>query len=692
MHRALRATALLLCVSFAIVFAAGTRADASAGRPFTARDLVMLDRISDPQLSPDGTAVLYDLRSTDFAANRGRHSVWLLDTSGRLPAVRLRVSDDGATNARWSPDGRSIYFLSSRSGSTQVWRTDRTGAVASAVTRLPLDVQTFRIAPDGTHIVVALAVFADCASLACTVQRNAARAARKASGTLYTRVFIRHWDTWADGTRNHLYALALGNDGAPTSSAVSLMRAFDGDTPSKPFGDEHDFAISPDGRTVVFSVRLAGRSEPWSTNFDLWSVPMSGARAPVDLTSSNHAEDVTPVFSPDGRWLAYRAQKRPTFESDRYGVMLRDLRTGATTELAPSWDRSASDIAWSRDGRSIFVSADDVGDHRLFAIDVANGAVKALTSDGAIEGYDVGGKTIVYTRSTLQGPAQLFRVATRGGAATQLTHVDANRLAGVAISPSHRFTFAGWNGDTVHGIVTEPDGYVAGKKYPVAFLIHGGPQGSFGDSWSYRWNPQTYAGRGYAVVTVDFHGSTGYGQAFTDAISQHWGDRPFEDLQKGWDAALAQYPFLDASRACALGASYGGYMIDWIAGNWKAPWKCLVVHDGIFDARMMGYSTEELWFSEWEDGGTVWGHPEGYEQFNPIDHVADWSVPMLVVHSSQDFRVPLEQGIAAFTALQRKGIPSEFLTFSDENHWVLKPQDSLEWHDTVNAWLARWLK
>jgi dipeptidyl aminopeptidase/acylaminoacyl peptidase len=262
-------------------------------------------------------------------------------------------------------------------------------------------------------------------------------------------------------------------------------------------------------------------------------------------------------------------------------------------------------------------------------------------------------------------------------------------LPDVAWGEYEQFSFKGWNGDTVYGYVVKPWNYVEGRKYPVAFLIHGGPQGSFGDGWSYRWNPQTYAGQGYAVVMIDFHGSTGYGQAFTDAISQHWGDRPLEDLQQGWKAAQEKYPFLDGDKACALGASYGGFMVNWIAGNWNDPWKCLVSHDGVFDNRAMGYATEELWFTEWENGGTVWENPKGYERFNPVHHVDEFRVPMLVIHGQQDFRIPVEQGIALFTALQRKGVESQFLYFPDENHWVLKPQNSVQWHDTVNAWLKK---
>lgn len=681
----------VLCLAAAV--AALAAPSAAADRPFTARDLVTLERLGAPAIAPNGAQVLYDVRSTDLAANRGAHAMWLAALGGSSLTLRLGVSDGGATDAQWSADGRWIYFLSGRSGASQVWRTDGAGARATEVTHLPFDVQAYRVSPDGRRIVVALPVFADCPDLGCTTRRQSAREASKATGTVYDRVFVRHWDTWADGTDNHLFALALGADGAATGTAASLMRSLDGNVPSKPFGDESDFVISPDSRTVVFSMRLAGSSEPWSTNFDLWRVPIDGSVAPADITADNPAWDANPVFSPDGTQLAYRAQSVPGFESDRFRVMVRDLRSGRTTELAHDWDRSADAIAWSADGRTIYATALDVLDHRLFAIDAASSAVKPLTTAGSVEGFSVGKNLIVYSLSTLDAPAQIFASPAAGGDAVQITHANADRLRGVELAPFESFTFAGWNGDTVHGFVMKPAGYTAGQRYPVAFIIHGGPEGSFGDGWGYRWNPQTYAGRGYAVVSIDFHGSTGYGQAFTNAIDGHWGDRPLEDLQKGWAAALARFSFLDQRRACALGASYGGYMIYWIAGNWKQPWRCLVAHDGVFDNRIMGYATDELWFSEWENGrATVWEHPENYERFNPLNHVADWSVPMLIVHSARDYRIPLDQGIAAFTALQRRGIPSEFLTFPDENHWVLKPANSLLWHQTVEDWLQRWTR
>jgi dipeptidyl aminopeptidase/acylaminoacyl peptidase len=460
--------------------------------------------------------------------------------------------------------------------------------------------------------------------------------------------------------------------------------------PSKPFGDDGEYTFSSDGKAVYFNARIAGRTEPWSTNFDIYSVPSDGSAAPKNLTAANPAWDSAPLAAPDGKTLYYLAMKRPANEADRFGIMALDLASGSSREIDPKWDRSAGPLQLSKDGRTLFTSTDDNGDHALFAIDIASGKASKLAAAGQIEGFSVRGSTIVLARSTLKAPADLFRIGTSGGREMQITEANKARLADARMGDFEFFTFKGADSATVQGYVVKPAGYEKGKRYPVAFLIHGGPQGAFTNEFHYRWNPQTYAGAGYAVVAINFHGSTGYGQAFTDAISGDWGGKPLEDLQKGWAAALEKYNFLDGDHACALGASYGGFMAYWIAGNWSAPWKCLVAHDGVFDARMMAYSTEELWFDEWEHHGTQWESALAYEKFNPVNHVAEWKAPMLVVHGAKDFRIPLEQGIAAFTALQRRGIPSQFLTFPDENHWVLKPQNSVLWHDTVNAWLKRW--
>jgi dipeptidyl aminopeptidase/acylaminoacyl peptidase len=673
------------------LFALATAAPAMAQpRGLDARDLVVLDRVSAPTLSPDGTRLVYVLREVDFDANKASTSLWLMPTKGEGGARRLTVRGSSASSPQWAPGGRQLYFLSARTGSMQIWRLDFDGGEAQPVTNLPLDVGSFKLSPDGRAIALSLEVFPDCADLACTKKRID-RAAGKSSGVLYDRLFVRHWDAWSDGRRNQLFTVALDDEGIAAGAPVRVSRDLDGDVPSKPFGDASEYAWAPDGKSLVYSSRIAGKSEAWSTNFDLFRVPSDGSSLPVNLTAANPAWDTGPVFSADGRSLYYRAMQRPGFEADRFALRVMDLADGSSRELAPNWDASADGIHLSDDGRRLYTTAYELGRHPLFAVDLRNGEVEAIAGDGAIEGFDVSGDTLVFSRSTLASPAQLFVARADGSQARPRSRFNATKLETIRMGEFEQFRFPGWNDETVHGYVVKPWNYEAGRKYPVAFIIHGGPQGSMGDSFHYRWNPQTYAGLGYAVVFIDFHGSTGYGQKFTDSISGDWGGKPLVDLQKGWTHALANYDFLDAQRACALGASYGGYMVNWIAGNWNEPWKCLVNHDGVFDTRAMAYETEELWFTEWENGGTPFEQPANYEKHNPALHVDKWRVPMLVVQGERDYRIPVTQGLATFTALQRRGIESQLLYFPDENHWVLKPHNSVLWHDTVKAWLGKHL-
>ena len=669
-----------------------------APHPFNVRDLVMMQRVSDPQLSPDGRYAAFGVRSTDYAANKGVNAIDVLDLSrGGEPVT---VVAKGASAPRWAPDGKSLYYVAPVDGVAQLWRLDFAagkGGLDLAGHTAPvqvshgvLDVQTYKLSPDGKSVLLSYAVFTDCGTLTCTKQMQDKRAADKATGTLYKKLFVRHWDTWSDGTRNQLYLGRFDVHGQLPAEPTLLTPGIDGDVPSKPFGDDSEFAYSPDGRTVYFDVRIAGRSEPWSTNFDIYKVPVDGSAAPVNLTAENKAWDAYPVPSPDGKTLYYLAMKVPGFEADRFGITALDLATGAKHEVDPHWDRSPGGMGISADGKTLYVTADDEGQHPLFAVDTASGKVRELVGAGSVDGYSLAGSRLLLARNDLKRPSDLYTANVDGKDLRQVTHYNAALLKNAHEGDFEFFTFKGWNNEPVQGYVVKPAGYEPGKKYPVAFIIHGGPQGAMTNSWSYRWNPQTYAGQGFAVVTINFHGSTGYGQKFTDSISGDWGGKPLEDLKLGWQAALSKYSFLDGNRACALGASYGGFMTYWIAGVWNQPWKCLIDHDGVFDARMMYYATEELWFEEHENGGTQYDVPANYEKFNPLDHVKDWRVPMLVIHSAKDFRIPLSQGLGAFTALQRRGIPSEFLTFPDENHWVLKPHNSVLWHDTVNAWLKQW--
>ncbi len=683
---------------------AGIRAadqGAGATHPFDVHDLWAMDRVSEPQASPDGRLVVFQLRVTDLAANKGRTDLWLVGIDG-TGLRRLTSHEANDTNARWSPDGSTIYFLSTRSGSSQVWRINLGGGEAEQVTHLPQGAGSMAVSPDGKLLAVSMDVFVDCPTLDCTGKRLDEAAARKSSGRIYDRLFFRHWDTWSDGRRSHVFVVA-----AAGGDPVDVMKGMDADCPSKPFGGPEEYTFTPDSRGIVFTARDAGRVEAWSTDLDLYLAPADSSAVPVCLTTSNEGTDTSPLFSPDGRTLAYLSMARAGYEADRLRIMLMPWSParagggagtgpGAALELAPAWDRSPSSIVWSLDGKTLFADADDLGQHALFAIDVPRGSVRTIVPQGDAHGPTVAGQggklRLVVALDDLKAPAELYTVKADGSELKPITHINAPKLAAVRMGDHEQFSFKGANDDLVYAHVVRPVDFQEGKKYPVAFLIHGGPQGSFSNQFHYRWNGEIYAGAGYAAIMVDFHGSTGYGQAFCDAIGDDWGGKPLVDLQKGLDAALAHYPWMDGDRVAALGASYGAYMINWIEGNWPGRFRCLVSHDGNLDERAAYYQTEELWFPEWDHKGTPWTNPKGYEKHNPQNFVQNWKTPILVIHGGQDFRVVETSGMATFTAAQRMGIPSKFLYFPDENHWVLKPQNGILWHDTVLGWLDQWTK
>ncbi|MEE2740557.1 MAG: S9 family peptidase [Pseudomonadota bacterium] len=651
-------------------------------RPFTPADMVSLDRIGAPAVSPDGKWLAYQLRSTDLAANRGRTDLYLLaiDRPGQTPRKIASVADKNEASPVFSPDGSALYFQSDASGDDQLWRVALSGGDPVQISKAPGGISGFLLSPDGMKV----ALWADRPVGAKTLDDVKPTALADAgSGRVYEQLFVRHWDTWSDGQRSQIFVMPIA--GGP---AVSVMGGLVGDSPSKPFGGAEEIAWSRDGKTLFFALREAGRIEPLSTNLDIFSTPADGSAAPTNLTDANDATDTMPAVSPDGQWLAYAAMKRPGYEADRLVLTLRNIATGETRALTEGWDRSVGSIAWAADAQSLLVTANDVLDNPVFRVDATSGKVTRLTGKGhagSVIPLPQGG--FVYALDSIQSPADFWKMPARGKP-VRLTQVNANKLAGVDDVSVERYSFKGANGDTVWGQIVKPRGVTG--KLPVAFLVHGGPQGSFNDSWSYRWNPKAFAAHGYAAVIVDFHGSTGYGQTFTDSINQDWGGKPLEDLKLGLAAAAAQDAQVDAGNACALGASYGGYMMNWIAGQWPDGFKCLVQHDGVFDARAMAYETEELWFDEWEHGGPYFEVPQEFEKWNPVNHVAQWKTPMLVVTGEKDFRIPYTQGLAAFTALQRRDIPSKLLVFPDENHWVLKPKNSLQWYGEALSWLDKW--
>ena len=662
----------------------------AVAEPFTAEHLVRLDRVGAPSVSPDGSQVVYTLRKTDMEAGKGRYDLWLTTVDGKVTR-QLTTHEANDTDPAWSADGKHVFFLSARGETAQVWRLTLDDGTETQVTDLPAGVGTFRLTPDDTRLVVSAGSYVDCDDLDCTIARNKALEESETTGVLYEQLFMRHWDHWLDAKRSRLFSVKLNDGIAMDQKPVLVSGEIDADVPSRVWGGNEEYAISADGLTVFFTARIRDGNEPTSTNFDIYSAPVNGDGPTVNLTEANAAWDTQPVLSPDGNSLAYLAMKRPGFEADRFAIMIRDLDTGKTRELAPDWDRSASSVTFSHDGRFIYANAQDIGNKTLWRFDVATGDSMRLVDDGNVSAMEDGASGTVFARDDLRSPSELFVINHNGDESLQLTRFSAEQLEGVAMGDYEQFSFTGANDETVYGYVMKPAGFEKGKQYPIAFLIHGGPQGSFGNHFHYRWNPQTYAGQGFAAVFIDFHGSTGYGQDFTDSISGDWGGKPLRDLQLGLQAALEKYEFLDGDNACALGASYGGYMINWIAGQWPKRFKCLVNHDGIFDNRMMYYTTEELWFPEWEHGGPYYATPDTYEEHNPLHFVDRWQTPMLVIHGELDYRVPVTQGISTFTALQRRGIPSKFLYFPDENHWVLRPQNSVQWHNEVNDWLRQYL-
>jgi dipeptidyl aminopeptidase/acylaminoacyl peptidase len=673
----------------AVAAAALLAATPSLARPMTAVDMHMMHRLGAPSISRDGRLALFTLSTTDLAANKRKNVIHMLELTkpGLQPRPVTALKD--AHDAVFGGDG-GIWFLSAVGGQDQVFRMPLLGKPVQ-VTSIKGDISGFKVSDDGSRLVI----FAD-RDLRCTNFACAGLPAKPASGSgrVYDQMFVRHWDSWAEpGVRSRIFAFPIAN-GRVTGAGVPVSGALVGDTPSKPFGGGEEIAVSPDGRTVYFALREAGRIEPTSTNLDIFAAPADGSAAPVNLTDANDGTDTLPTLSPDGRTLAYVSMARAGYEADRQVIMLRDLASGRTRALTQGWDRSAGSLAWSPDGRSLLITAEDVMEAPVWRVDVASGAITRLTGAGhagnVVPLRDGGA---IFTQNSIMAPDDLFRVSANGQV-TRLTDVNRALLAQLDPVSFEKFAFKGANGDQVWGMKLKPSGprTAAQAKMPIAFVVHGGPQGSFGNAWSYRWNSRLLSAPGYAVVSVDFHGSTGYGQAFTDAIRNDWGGKPLEDLKKGLAFATSRDAQLDAGNACALGASYGGYMMNWIEGQWPDRFKCIVQHDGVFDARAMAYETEELWFDEWEHGGkTYYEDPKAFERWNPVNYVAAWKTPQLVITSEKDFRIPYTQGLAAFTALQRRGIPSKLLVFPDENHWVLKPKNSIQWYGEVFGWLGRWM-
>jgi dipeptidyl aminopeptidase/acylaminoacyl peptidase len=692
-HRMTVGLCTLLC---AVI---GTPAPAAETHPFSVHDMVAMERLGEPKPSPDGRWVVFTRRAWDEAANKNTTNLWIaaVDGSGLRQLTTARHAADSSPS--WAPDSKTIAFVSNRGGSSQIWTIALDGGEAAPLTALPVDVDNIQWSPDGSRIAFSAEVYPDCAELSCTAKRDEERQANPVKAMTFTSLMIRHWDTWFEGKRNHLFTVGLKPGPVPATSGapVDLLQGLDDDAPTRPFGGTEEYAWSPDAKEIAFTATMAAHPA-WSTDIDIYTEPAAGGAKAACITEPNEAMDSQPVYSPDGATIAYLAMNRPGYEADRQRIVLYDRRARTSRVLTESWDRSVDALAYTADGKGLVVTAPDSARRSIFLVDAASGKVSKVVADHYNSGAapiratsGAGAGRIVFAQDSLTSPVEIYTARMDGSDLRRLTKVNDDRVAAARMSTPEEFWFKGALGDKVHGWILKPVDFKQGAKYPLAFLIHGGPQGSWDDHFHYRWNPQAYAGAGYVVVTVDFHGSTGYGQAFTDAIRGDWGGKPFEDLMKGIDYVLATYPFVDGDRMGALGASYGGYMVNWIAGHTDR-FKCLVTHDGELDEFSSYYSTEELWFPEWEFQGTPWENPAMYEKWSPDRYVQNWKTPMLVVHGAKDFRLPETEGFGVFTALQRRGIPSKFLYFPDENHWVLKAKNSILWHDTVIGWLDKWLK
>lgn len=647
---------------------------------FTATEMMKLQRLSDPQVSPDGRLVLYTATQVDLPGDSRNNDLWVVPLAGGEPR-RLTSHPASDTRGRWSPEGRRIAFVSAREGGSQVWVMDAAGGEPRKVTSLPTGAGGV-LWVDGTTLLVTSDVYPECGGAtydaACQQQKKDA-AGKPSSARVYDQLLYRHWDTWDDGRRTHLLVVPV--DGGAARDLTPGAR----DVPPFSLGGSDDYAVSPDGREVAF-VRKDDPVEATSTNAELFVAPIAGGAA--RKLSGRPGYDGAPRYSPDGSRLAWRAQARAGYESDRWQLMVQDRRSGAVRNLTETLDRHVESFAWSPDSRTLFFVAAEAGREPVFAVPAAGGPVRRVAEGtfGEIQAAPSG--ALVATKVSLTHPAEIYRIEP-AGAPVALTHANDSLLATFGLNPGESVTYRGAAGKDVQAWIVKPPRFDPARKYPLLVLIHGGPQGVWPDGWSFRWNAQVFASAGYVVLMPNPRGSIGWGQEFIDDINADWGGRAYEDILRGTDFAEA-LPYVERGRTAAAGASYGGYLINWIAGHTDR-YKALVSHDGVFDLPSMYGATEELWFVEWEFKGPFWDQPEIYARWSPSQHVKNFRTPTLVIHGEQDHRVPLEQGLGMFTALQRRGVPSRLVVFPDENHWVLKPANSVRWYDEVLGWLERWL-
>lgn len=659
-------------------------------RPFTIDDLLKIRRVSDPHLSPDGRWIAYAIADTDKAANKRTTQIYLISSDGGEP--RAITNDKQSSHSpRWSPDGKRLAFVSARDGEPQIWTIEMaetgTGPLKK-IGRISTGADGPVWSPDGKWIAFTSDVYPECASDDCNKQRAEKASASKVKAKIADRLLYRHWTTWKDGKRSHVFVVSTDGGEARDLTPGNY------DAPPFSLGGQTDYAFSPDSKELAFA-RNTDKDEARSTNGDMFTVPVAGGE-PRRITADNPANDASPLYSPDGRYIAYRAQATPGFEADRWRLMLYDRKTGQSHSLTEQFDSSVESFTFSADGQRVYLTALDQGRQPIYELPLGGGPGKKLINEDFNDDVQASadGKSLIFTRQTLAQPVEIYKANSIGAAVTQLTRTNDAILDDFNLKPAEEVSWEGAVGSRVYGFITKPANFTAAKKWPLIVLIHGGPQGAWNDSWSYRWNPQLFAAAGYVVFAPNPRGSTGYGQKFVDDISGDWAGKAYTDILNGV-AYVAAMPYIDRDRIGAAGGSYGGYMVNWIEGHNNDPrvkFSALVSHAGVFNLTSMYGATEELWFPEWEFKGMPWTNPEMYAKWSPHMFVKEFKTPLLVIHGELDYRVPVGEGLQLFTALQRQGVESKLLVYPDEGHWVLKPQNSELWYNTVLAWFDSHLK
>jgi dipeptidyl aminopeptidase/acylaminoacyl peptidase len=672
-----------------LVLQSAALAQAPAGPRFTVDEMLKLRRVSDPNLSPDGRLVAYVVTDVSLEKNSRASHIWLVPVAGGEPAQILR-SDKVEDTPRWSADGKKLAFVSTRDGSSQVWVVDMGPGGPSGeprkLTSLATEAGGPAWSPDGKWIAFTSSVFPECATIACNEQKLKDYEGRKSRAHVFDTLLFRHWTSWKDGFVSHLYLVPADGSAAPRDLTPGAA-----DVPPFSLGGPTDYAFSPDSRELAL-VAKTDPVEAISTNSDLFLLDLGNPAAKPRKITTNAAADAGPAYSPDGRYLAYHAQQRPGFEADRWQMMLYDRKSAEHKSVTAAWDRSADSYAWSADSKSLFLVAEDQGRSGLFALELsAGGQPRALPSPGSIGEVlpCPDGQTIVYTRNTIDAPTEIFRVSARDGVLAQLTHTNPG-LAAFKLRPAENLWYEGAGGARIQAWVVKPPDFKEGQKYPLLYLVHGGPQGAWHDGWTYRWNAEVFAAAGYVVFMPNPRGSYGFGQQFTDEISGDWAGKVYDDLMKGVDVAEA-LPYVEKGKTGAAGASFGGYMMDWFLGH-TTRFKAIVTHAGVYNLTSMYGVTEELWFPEWDLKGTPWTNPDLYARLSPHTYAKNFRTPTLVTHGEMDFRVPVGEGLQLYTTLQRLGVPSKMVCFPDEGHWINKPANAALWYREFIAWMDKWVK